>query len=87
MSENGKGQPPKFSTGQMVIIYPVRQNSASPRDSAIEPYAGKTAVIEDYYYLYNEDNRRVFYIYTVKLSSDEKLQLVAHEDELKPVIE
>ena len=87
MIEGEQRQSPRYSTGQKVIIDPVRQDSMTPRDAAIEPYAGKTAVIEDYYYLYNQDRRQVFYIYTVKLSTDEKLELVAHEDELRPVIE
>ncbi|MDD4635797.1 MAG: hypothetical protein WC231_03395 [Dehalococcoidales bacterium] len=77
---------PKFHTGQRVIIQPVKQER-TPGDAAIEPYAGKTATIEDYYYIYSPDRSQVFYVYTVRLTSEEKKELVTHEDELKPMFE
>ncbi|MDD2471675.1 MAG: hypothetical protein PHT28_01980 [Dehalococcoidales bacterium] len=77
---------PKYYTGQRVIIQPVAQER-TPGDAAIEPYAGKIATVEDYYYIYSPDRSQVFYIYTVRLTSEDKNELVAHEDELKPVFE
>lgn len=74
---------PKFHTGQRVIINPVEAEKP-PGDAAIDPFAGKTATVEDYYYIYSPDRRQVFYIYTVKLASEERKELVAHEDELRP---
>jgi len=79
--------PPKFMTGQRVIIQPVKENRQTPRDAAIEPFAGKTATVEDYYYIYTPDRRQVFYIYTVKLTTQDKNEVVAHEDELRPAID
>ncbi len=79
--------PPKFLAGQRVVISPVKDEKKTPRDAAIEPFAGKLATVEDYYYLYSPDQRRVFYVYTVKLATDDKNALVAHEDELRPVFE
>ena len=78
---------PKFMTGQKVIIQPVKEDRHTPRDAAIEPFAGKTATVEDYYYIYTPDRRQVFYIYTVKLTTQDKNEVVAHEDELRPAID
>lgn len=77
---------PKYYTGQRVIIQPVKDDR-TPGDAAIEPYAGKSATVEDYYYIYSPDRRQVFYVYTVRLTSEEKKELVTHEDELRPVFE
>jgi hypothetical protein len=82
----GAVRAPKYFTGQKVIIQPVEQER-TPGDAAIESYAGKTATIEDYYYIYTPDRSQVFYVYTVRLTSEEKKELVTHEDELKPVFE
>lgn len=85
--EGDANRPPKFFTGQRVLIHPVKEEKKTPRDAAIEPFAGKLATVEDYYYIYSPDRRQVFYIYTVKLATEDKNELVAHEDELKPVFE
>ncbi|GEM_PF-1207498 len=85
--EVDRKRPPKFITGQKVIIHPVKEGGRTPRDAAIEPFAGKTATVQDYYYIYTPDRSQVFYIYTVKLGSGDKAEVVAHEDELKSVID
>jgi len=72
---------PKYEIGQQVIIRPVKNQTVSPRDSDIEPYAGQIGTITDYYSI-SRRGAEAFYIYTVKIESDGK-EVVLHEDELE----
>jgi hypothetical protein len=76
----------KYQRGQRVVITPVRTQQLSPRDAALEPYAGCVAKVIDYYWVTMGSRAQVFYIYTVLLEAEEK-EIVAHEDELAPCIE
>ncbi len=87
MAQVDNKRPPKFITGQRVVVHPAAGGSKTPRDAAIEPFAGKTATVQDYYYIYSPDRRQIFYVYTVRLASGDERELVAHEDELRSVIE
>lgn len=72
---------PKFKVGQTVIVSPVKGEHLTPRDSALEPFAGQTGEIRDYYWL-SPETGEAFYIYTVGLGPRQK-ELVLHEDELQ----
>jgi len=74
---------PKYEIGQKVIITPVRNQHLSPRDSNIEPYAGQSGTVTDYYWI--SRGAEVFYIYTVRIGNDDK-EVVLHEDELAAYI-
>jgi hypothetical protein len=75
---------PKYQIGQKVVITPVKTQQLSPRDAALEPYAGQIGKVADYYWI--SLGSGVFYIYTVLMEADQK-ELVVHEDELESVIE
>jgi hypothetical protein len=77
---------PKYQIGQKVIIAPVRTQQLSPRDAALEPYAGQIGKVADYYWIDLGRGAGVFYIYTILVGADQK-ELVVHEDELEGVIE
>ena len=72
---------PKYKIGQKVIITPVSNQYLSPRDSALEPYAGQIGKVADYYWITKDRGTEVFYIYTV-LTEPENKEVVLHEDEL-----
>jgi len=76
----------KYQIGQKVIITPVKTQQISPRDAALEPYAGSVGKVTDYYWVSMGSGAGVFYIYTVVLEPEKK-EIVAHEDELAPCIE
>ena len=78
--------PPRYFVGQQVIIKPVRSGKASLRDVALEPYAGQTGKIANYYSLSMVMGKEVFYLYTVVMELDKK-EIVANEDELRTVVE
>ena len=71
---------PKYKIGQKVIIKPVKNQHLSPRDSDIEPYAGKSGKVTDYYWI--SLSRGIFYLYTVRTETSHK-DVVVHEDELE----
>ena len=75
----------KYQTGQKVTITPVKNQHLSPRDSDIEPYAGKVGKVIDYYWICPSTGE-VFYIYTVRIETDQK-EVVLHEDELEAYLE
>ena len=75
---------PKYGIRQKVIIA-LGKAQVSPRDSDLEPYAGKTGMITNYYSV-RPGTGEVFYIYTVQIGADDK-EIVLHEDELAPYIE
>ncbi len=77
---------PKYQIGQKVVITPVKTQQLSPRDAALEPYAGQIGKVADYYWISLGSSGGVFYIYTVSMEADQK-ELVVHEDELESVIE
>jgi hypothetical protein len=77
---------PKYQIGQKVVITPVKTRQLSPRDAALEPYAGQIGKVADYYWISLGSGGGVFYIYTVLMAADQK-ELVVHEDELEAVIE
>ncbi len=77
---------PKYQIGQKVVITPVKTQQLSPRDAALEPYAGQIGKVADYYWISLGSGGGVFYIYTVLMEADQK-ELVVHEDELEAVIE
>ncbi|MCJ7763842.1 MAG: hypothetical protein MUO90_01620 [Dehalococcoidales bacterium] len=77
---------PRFGKGQRVVIVPAKDQSLSPRDSAIEPYVGKDGKITDYYWIDSRTGMQSIYIYTVKIREDSK-EVVVHEDELKAYVE
>ena len=77
---------PKYQIGQKVIITPVKTQQLSPRDAALEPYAGQIGKVTDYYWISPDRGAGVFYIYAVLMEADQK-ELVVHEDELEMLIE
>ena len=76
---------PKYKIGQKVIIKSVNIQRLSPKDCAIEPYAGKSGEIIDYYWI-NLRAGEVFYIYTVRAGDGNK-EIVLHEDEIETYID
>ena len=73
---------PKYDVGQKVIVVPA-SDQTSARDSKLEQYAGQSGQITDYHWI--DRDRKVFYIYTVRIDSDKK-EVVLHEDELKAYV-
>lgn len=79
----GDAMPPRYEIGQKVVITPVRGDSLSPRDADLEPYAGQTGTIVDYYWIdRGGGGGEVFHIYTVRIGPGERA-LILHEDELE----
>lgn len=76
-----------YRRGQKVVIVPAKNQSESARDSKLEPYAGRTGVIRDYYWLDlpNGSSGQVF-IYTVKMK-DEDREVVVYEDEIRVFVD
>ena len=75
---------PKYKIGQKVVITPVQDQPSALRDSGLEPFAGRVGEVANYYCL-SRSQGEVFYIYTVKLETDNK-EVVLHEDELEALI-
>lgn len=76
----------KYVIGQKVIITPVREQASSPRDSALEPYAGHIGKITNYYWINPGGGTEAFYIYTVQIGTGKK-EIVLHEDEMESYLE
>ena len=74
----------KFEIGQKVVITPIRNQHLSPRDSDLEPYAGRIGEIADIYWI-SSIRGEVFYLYNVRMETDGK-EVVIHEDELTAYI-
>ena len=72
---------PKYEVGQAVIVRPASSEHLSPRDSGLEPFAGRQGTVKDYYWI-SLSRRAVFYIYSVRIGNSRK-ELVLHEDELE----
>jgi hypothetical protein len=77
---------PKYQVGQKVSITPVKAQPLSPRDAALEPYAGCVGRVNNFYWISPGSGSGTFYIYTVMMETDEK-EIVVHEDELTACIE
>ncbi len=82
----GNSMAPKYEIGQRVVITPVKSQYLSPRDSGLEPYAGQSGKVTDYYWISKDRGAEVFYVYTVRIESDNK-EVVLHEDELRAYAE
>ena len=76
----------KYQIGKKVVITPVRTQQLSPRDAALEPYAGQIVKVADYHWIILGSGAGGFYIYTVLMEADQK-EVVVHEEELEAVIE
>ena len=72
---------PKYQIGQKVVIKHAKSKLPSARDSDIGQYAGQSGTVTDYYWI-SPPGSKVFYIYTVKIGTDQK-EIVLHEDEMK----
>ena len=72
----------KFHIGQKVKIKQVREHSLSLRDSSIEPYAGRAGEVTDYYSI-SPSGGQSFFIYTVRISGENRKSIVLHEDEIE----
>ncbi|MFH1003170.1 MAG: hypothetical protein V1780_03400 [Chloroflexota bacterium] len=77
--------PPRFQIGQQVIVSPVPEKVPTPRDSALEPYAGLVGRVADYHWLNLGRGDEPVYIYTVQIG-DERQKVVLHEDELMALV-
>jgi len=76
----------KYKIGQKVIITPVKNQNSSPRDSALEPYAGQVGEVTDYHWINPSTAVGVLYIYTIRIVTGHK-EIVLHEDELEACLE
>ena len=76
----------RYVKGQKVIIEPMKNQHLSPRDSALELYAGKSGIIIDFFWINVSRGTRDFYIYTVRIETGHK-EIVVHEDELRAYTE
>ena len=74
----------KFEKGQRVKIRPAGDKHLSPRDSTLEPYAGQSGRVTDYYWVTLRGGQAV-YLYNVLMETDRK-ELVLHEDELEAYV-
>ena len=72
---------PKYEIGQKVRITPVKNQHLSPRDSDLEPYAGQSGEVTDYYWI-GLHIGEAFHIYTVQVGASNK-KIVLHEDEIE----
>ena len=71
----------KYLIGQKVRIKAVGgEPAASPRDCAIDTYAGQTGEIKNYYWI-SPRTGEVFYIYMVRIGTGDK-EIALHEDEI-----
>jgi hypothetical protein len=72
----------KFHVGQRVKVKLAREQSPSLRDSSVEPYVGKSGEVTDYYWI-SPSAGQAFFIYTVRISEENRKTLVLHEDEIE----
>ena len=80
----GNAMNPKYDIGQKVIVRPVTERGASPREHNIVSYAGQTGEVANYYWI-SPRTGKIFFIYTVRLGRDQK-PVVLYEDELEPCL-
>ena len=72
---------PRYTIGQKVRIKPVSSQNMSPRDCAIDAYAGQIGEVTNYYWI-SPRGGEVFYIYTVRVGTGYK-EIALHEDEIE----
>jgi hypothetical protein len=72
----------KFHIGQKVKVKLAREQSLSLRDSSVEPYAGKSGEVTDYYSI-SPSGGQSFFIYTVRIDAESRKSIVLHEDEIE----
>ena len=75
---------PKYGIGQKVTIRQVESPHMSPRDCAIDAYAGQTGEVTNYYWISRRDGE-VFYIYMVRVGTGYQ-EIALHEDEIETYI-
>jgi ribosomal protein L21E len=76
---------PKYKVGQKVKIKPAdSEHDTSPRDCAIDAYAGQIGEITNYYWV-SPRVGEVFYIYVVRVGTGYK-EIALHEDEIEASI-
>jgi len=76
---------PKYLIGQKVKIKPAdSERDASPRDCAIDAYAGQIGEITNYYWI-SPRVGEVLYIYMVRVGTGYK-EIALHEDEIEALI-
>ena len=75
----------KYTIGQKVTIKSVDSQHLSPRDCAIDAYAGQIGEVANCYWI-SPRSGEVFYIYTVRVGVGYK-EIALHEDELEAYIE
>ena len=71
----------KYAIGQRVTIKSVGSQHLSPRDCAIDGYAGQVGEIIDYYWI-SPRGGEVFYIYMIRVGTGYK-EIALHEDEIE----
>ena len=76
---------PQYEIGQRVRVTPDKNQQLSPRDAAMEAYAGQSGTVTKYHWI-SSNKGEVFYIYTVKLAGSRE-EVVLHEDELSAGME
>jgi hypothetical protein len=72
----------KFHVGQRVKVKLAHEQSPSLRDSSVEPYVGKSGEVTDYYWI-SPSAGQAFFIYTVRISDENRKTIVLHEDEIE----
>ena len=77
--------PPKYKIGQKVKIKLVGGQHMSPRDCAIDEYAGQIGEVTNYYWVSPRSSGEVFCIYTVRIGTGYK-EIALHEDEIETEI-
>lgn len=75
----------KYSVGQKVKIKTACGQQSSPRDSAIDAYAGQIGEVSSFYWI-SPHNSKIFYIYTVRVGKSYQ-EIALHEDELEAYLE
>ena len=72
---------PKYQIGQKVTVKQFKTKVPSTRDFDIRQYAGQNGIVTNYYWI-SPTRDKVFYIYTVRISTCQK-EIVLHDDEMK----
>jgi hypothetical protein len=72
----------KYRIGQKVKVKLTHEQSLSLRDSSVEPYAGKSGEVTDYYWI-SPSAGQAFFIYTIRINGENRKTIVLHEDEIE----
>lgn len=73
---------PRYQKGQQVIVKAGSDETSSSRESALENYEGHLGKIVEYYWINVGPGSPDFYVYQVKMSTDNEI-IVVHEDEME----